>query len=318
MKCTQFCTWPGRPTHVSLLKPPWKRKARIMYSGMPYSSPHYCSRLEKELTTESRIRFEKTTTYTKPSLSRLTHHLLCVQTAPRPNRDSLRSTLESIERAGLRNWRGPKIIMSDGYLPNALPPWQIFATSTTPSSNLTVPPTIGSAKTFVALLRKSLEIDQWLQYLTYLQDDVALCKNALDYVSRVEIPGDLSLVSWFCTDWHKPEFRLPALLGCRPTRFFIRSQAVTFTRAAIESMLYCHQVTNWPRLTACDAMPAWALGDLPYADHYPSIVQHTEGFNSACNLALQQHRIASDCPHSGARTSPSFPGEDFDALSLIP
>jgi hypothetical protein len=216
----------------------------------------------------------------------------------------------SIELAGLSQWKGQKFIISDGYKPDAPPLWQVFQTS----SNA-LP--LGSAKTFLMLLRKGLELDPFLSHLTYLQDDIILAKNSLEYISQIAVPGNLSLISWFNTDWYKPDFVPPSILGCRSTNFFIRSQMITMTRPCIEAMLYCPAVTNWNRIDSCDAMPAWALGDILYADHYPSLIQHTEGFNSACNLTLQQHKITSQCKHVGARLSPSFVGEDFDALSLF-
>jgi hypothetical protein len=178
-------------------------------------------------------------------------------------------------------------------------------------------PSQGSAKTFVAMLREAIRCDPDLEYLTYFQDDVALAKNALDYIPQVSFPPELTLISWFNSAWIKPNWKNPSL-GCRPTRYFIRSQAMTLTRASVDAMLYCPVITNWPLVNSCDAFPYWALGDLPYADHYPSLVQHTEGLNSACNLTLLQRNIDSTYPHKGPRTSPSFVGEDFDALHLMP
>ena len=306
-KCSQFCTEQTRPAFITLQEPPWRREVKFMPSGLPYTHPHYCSRLELPKTPNSRERIERAVVRRKTTSQ---HHSLFVQTAKRPDHDSLQSTLSSLVLAGAQRWKGPCWIVSDGYLPEASPPWQVFAITTEQ-------PALGSAKTFLAILRRALEVDPKLEYLTYLQDDIILSKNSLDYIAQVSIPSNLSLVSWFNTDWLKPDYVSPPLLGCRPTRYFIRSQAITLTRPAIEAMLYCRVVVNWPRLTSCDAMPAWALADIPYADHYPSLVQHTEGFNSACNLTLQQRNVTDACPHHGPRVSPSFMGEDFDALSLL-
>ena len=316
MRCSRFCTTQVRPTYIQLTSPPWRIKTEILASGKPYTTPHYCSRLEKPKP-HDQIRIERPAARRSPKDEgcNLSHHTLAIQTAPRPDHDSLQDTLDSLEHAGLQRWQGPRLMISDGYMPEepfmCSTTWQVFpvATSLLP---------LGSAKSFVALLRRALEIDPKLEFLTYLQDDIVLSRNSLDYISQIAIPRELSLVSWFNTDWHKPDFTPPAILGCRPTRFFIRSQGMTVARFAIDSMLYCHMVTNWPKLDGCDAMPAWALADIPYADHYPSLVQHTEGFNSACNRTLQQHKQTSRCPHKGARISPSFMGEEFDALSLLP
>lgn len=308
-RCSRFCTTQVRPTYIQLTTPPWRIETKILPSGKPYSAPHYCSRLEKP-EPHIPIRIEQSVVRRNPS----SHHTLAIQTAPRPNGDSLQDTLDSLEHAGLQRWQGPRLMISDGYVPEILvstSTWQVFPVSTS-----LLP--LGSAKTFVALLRRALEIDPELEFLTYLQDDIVLSKNSLDYISQIAVPKGLSLVSWFNTDWHKPGFTPPAILGCRPTRYFIRSQGMTLARPAIDSMLYCHMVNNWPKLDGSDAMPAWALADIPYADHYPSLIQHTEGYNSACNKTLQQHSQTSRCSHNGARISPSFMGEDFDALSLLP
>jgi len=308
MKCSRFCTEQRRPKAIVLRKPPWIRQLPVIVSGFPHTEPHWCSRLE--LATDSRNtkdRIERQVTFQQPSA----HHPLFVQTARRPNGDSLQVTLDSLEKAGSCEWKGQKWIVSDGYLPEVPVKWEGVHAVTIEQ------PGLGSAKTFLAILQKALEVDPMLECLTYFQDDVVLSRNSLDYIAQVQIPADLSLISWFNTDWLKPDYVLPPILGCRPTRWFIRSQAITLTRSAIEGMLYCYHVINWPRITSCDAMPAWALGDIPYADHYPSLVQHTEGFNSACNMTLRKQQITDACPHQGARISPSFMGEDFDALSLM-
>jgi hypothetical protein len=201
--------------------------------------------------------------------------------------------------------------VSDGYIPDHPTSWAGFAASTEMPSH-------GSAKTFVALLWKAMKVDPDLEYLTYFQDDIVLAKNSLDYIAQISIPPEISLVSWFNTTWLKPEWNnSPPILGCRPTRYFIRSQGMTISRMALDAMLYCHVVNNWPRMNCCDAMPDWALGDVPYADHYPSLIQHTEGLNSACSLALIQHSLNSAYSHNGTRMSPSFVGEEFDALKLF-
>lgn len=305
MKCSQFCL--SRPLGVLLKIPPWKRTLAPLPSGQPYSSPHYCSRLEVPRKKDDRKYIEQSVSRKTPS----NHHALAIQTAPRPRGISLPSTLESLKTAGLARWLGPKILASDGYIPDCPPSWTGLTVSTE------MPP-LGSAKTFIALLRKSIEIDPKLEYLTYLQDDIVLAKNTLDYISQVSIPSNISLVSWFNTTWNKPGWKNdPPVLGCRPTRYFIRSQAMTITRMAMDAMLYCHVVNKWPRINSCDAMPDWALGDMPYADHYPSLVQHTEGLNSACNLTLIQRKLDSTYPHKGPRISASFVGENFNALELF-
>ena len=81
-------------------------------------------------------------------------------------------------------------------------------------------------------------------------------------------------------------------------------EAITLTRRAVDALSYCPRAANWPHRHQSDIMLAWTLMDTLYAEHYPSLVQHTAGSNSTCG-------------HEGSRTSSSFVGEDFDALSLL-
>ena len=218
MRCSRFCQHRPISTAIILTAPPWKREMPPMLSGKPYSPPHYCSRLEEPSfqtgdllsheirDTQSlpknstyRERIERSVVRKDPSL----YHLLTIQTAIRPNQSSLPTTLDSLEQAGVKRWNGPKIIVSDGYAPDVPPSWKLFVVSTKQ-------PALGSAKTFVKLLRLAIATDPLLEYLTYFQDDIVLAKNSLDYISQVAIPKELSLVSWFNTDWHKPDFTPPA------------------------------------------------------------------------------------------------------------
>ena len=200
MKCSRFCIEQPRPTRLILLGPPWSREIPYMPSGEPYSPPHHCSRLERPRSPGDEIKIVHPVTWRTPSH----HHALAVQAAPRPLHDSLRATLASLEAAGLRRWPGPKFVMADGCQPDVPSPWQVFAT-------MDGPPGLGSARTFLAAFRKALEIDPGLELLTIFEDDVALSRNALDYIQVVEMPADVAMISWYSWEWKPPGPLLPPL-----------------------------------------------------------------------------------------------------------
>lgn len=188
----------------------------------------------------------------------------------------------------------------------------------------------GSAIGFVSALRHALANDGDLEYLTFIEDDVSMCRNALSYMARVGIPQDLSFVSWFTYDYdyatppmqrqtpHPSESRT-AVLGVRPSRYFILIQACTFPRRTVERLLRCPRITSeWPKREGHDEMVAWALGDALYATHFPILVQHTGGLNSAVVLDRGQAKLAPGDPWAEERKSPYYKGDAFDALSLMP
>jgi len=292
MKCSRFCIEQPRPTRLILLGPPWSREIPYMPSGEPYSPPHHCSRLERPRSPGDEIKIVHPVTWRTPSH----HHALAVQAAPRPLHDSLRATLASLEAAGLRRWPGPKFVMADGCQPDVPSPWQVFAT-------MDGPPGLGSARTFLAAFRKALEIDPGLELLTIFEDDVALSRNALDYIQVVEMPADVAMISWYSWEWKPPGPLLPPFLGIQPSRFFFDSQGLTLSRRAIDAALYCPMAANWRYRNKKDIMMAWVLMDAPHAEHCPNLAQHMGGTNSACG-------------NSVTNVSTTFLGTDFNALDL--
>ncbi len=306
--CDRFC--------LSRNDTPWQIVA--IEPVEPFTPPHYCTRLERRRHPNDTHFSVRRPSYREPS----PHHVLAVQTAPRP-RNSLEQTIASLEIAGSGRWPGPKLLIADGCQPDIprnrmLPGW-LHSSSPSPAS--------GSAKTFLRLLRLSLLIDPKLESLTCIQDDVILCLNGLDYISRISVPPDVTLMTWFSLPYdysyppspvqrpHPSESTLP-IFACRPTRFFVLGQAFTLARKSVDSLLSCPRVAlDWPKLHGSDEMPAWSLGDTTYATHFPNLAQHMEGENSACLMTLGNP--PQKTPHEGPRTSPYFPGADFDALSLM-
>jgi hypothetical protein len=224
-----------------------------------------------------------------------------------------------MEAAGLAKWPGPRLLVADGPVGDLPADW---VTASFPRS-------AGSAVAFIRSLRLALALDPKLEYLTFVEDDVEWCQNALDYVARISIPPDVAFVSWFTFDYdytfpvfprqvpHLSDSKTP-VLAIRSTRYFILTQACTFPRATVERILSCPHITDgWPKIDSHDEMISWALGDALYAVHFPIVIQHTGGLNSAVLLSRGKAIVDSDDPQANARTSPYFAGVDFDVHSLL-
>jgi hypothetical protein len=144
----------------------------------------------------------------------------------------------------------------------------------------------------------------------------------------VAIPEDVAFVSWFTYDYdftfptqqqlQHPSLSPSPVLAVRSSRYFILTQACTFPRITIERLLSCPHITeSWHKADSHDEMIGWALGDALYAVHFPIVVQHTGGLNSAVLLSRGKPLAESGDPQASARTSPFFVGTDFDARSLL-
>lgn len=213
--------------------------------------------------------------------------MLAVQTSRRPLGSSLSDTLRSLADAGLRSWGSRTLIVSDGYQP-PVDGWEISA-----SSNV-----LGSAKTFMRLMRQSLARWPELEYLTVAQDDIEVCAGALEYLPCVQAPGGCALVSWF-SETIEPTSD-PTLLVFEGSRFF-DAQLITLTRHLVDLLA---AIEFWPTMHQADLMIAKIISDRSFAVHVPNLCDHTQGRNSACEHG-----------HLGNRRSASFPGRTFDARS---
>ena len=281
----------------------------------PFSPPHYCSRLEARQAVEDLLYVPRSVEFGNSS----SHHVLSILTAPRPVEDELPRLLDSLHKAGVDRWSGVKLIVADGSSPAVPSGWQ---------GHFLPAPSSGSARAFRHVLQSAIKADPELEYLTYLEDDVVLSANALDYISSVQVPDDLSLVSWFTYDYNPPtlplgpevlRYKLP-VLACRPTRLFILNQFLTIPRRTIEAVLRCPYVRDWPKSNGSDEIFGWVLGDVPYAVHFPNLAQHGGGTVNSAVLLTMKTSEPDRSPHpdyfTSARISPFFAGVDFDSLSL--
>ena len=213
------------------------------------------------------------------------HHVVSIQSAPRPGGNSLRRTVESLGR-----WEGPKLIEADGYSPE-IPGWIIEDTDRQE----------GSSSNLLRLLRGATTRWPGLTKLIVVQDDVVVSLNSLEYMSRMAIPEDVGWVAMFAEMWTGRGIGWPRLgIYGRHQRFY-DSQCVVMPRKTVLDLL---DLPAWRRIHGCDLMFN-RLGR-PFAVHVPNLADHMEGLNSAC-----EHEPL------GERRSPNFPGTGFDALSLV-
>jgi hypothetical protein len=323
--CNHLCETLEGPQAAGL-ESPWSNK-KPQVSMDPDEPPCHCTR--------THVPRRPDDFYYKPRnivANHLTvdpHHVLVVQTAPRTP-PTLNGTITSLKKAGLERWPGPKILIADGM--------NIFCDH--PSATLDFSQTVasstvrGPAATFVMALKYAIEIDHELTALTYIEDDVSLCRFALDYIQMVPVPSDLALLTWFsypydystprhtnipsgCIDPDQTKGLTKGIIGIRPSRFYILNQCCTFPRSAVDRLLKCPHVNwGWHQKYGSDEMIPWALGDAPYGTHFPILAQHTGGNNSAILLDMGKEAQA-DTQHQGDRTSPWYTGDDFNALSLL-
>jgi hypothetical protein len=217
--------------------------------------------------------------------------VLALMTAPR--RESLlEGTLRSLAGAGLERWKGPRLVVADGYAP-AIPGWRVETSQETQ----------GSMRTLLRLLR--IVAHEYPGYaLVSFQDDVVLARNALDYIATVVLDSDLALITWFnINDLPLPGPRLLV----RETVRFDCGQGMTVPASTIATVLASDVGDTWPRRHGCDKLFGAVMPKSLYGIHVPDIVQHVGGLNSAMGNEFL-----------GARMSPTFIGEDTDALNLTP
>jgi hypothetical protein len=146
--------------------------------------------------------------------------------------------------------------------------------------------------------------------LIYCEDDVTPCRNAIRYIARMRVPPARAFVDFYCGRKELPEtpgvHDVPAI-GFSGTQCFLISRQVMawlMSRdplAVMPDQRYGHIYTGSDMALAAHLMESpWSR----YLVHLPRLVQHDGDVSIA-------H------PRKGERRRP-FPGEDFDALSLLP
>jgi hypothetical protein len=163
-------------------------------------------------------------------------------------------------------------------------------------------PLQGQAKTLFRIFKRATMCTPFT-YLTLLEDDVVLAKNALDYIATTRMDDDLAFTAWFSQETCTIP-RIQPVLSCRPALHYDCNQAITFPARTVHELLASDALKNWNEPHGADRLYARVFPKRPVAVHFPNLVQHVGG-------------LASLVGNKGARVSPSFIGEDVDALGLI-
>ena len=162
----------------------------------------------------------------------------------------------------------------------------------------------GQARTFFRIL-ETAAAHRGLSMLTIFEDDIVLARNAFSYIATTKIDSDLAFVSWFSI-YHYAGPRLLPLLHCIEARDYQFNQAITFPARTVHELLASDALKNWSEPHGADRIYKDVFPDRKVGIHYPSLVQHVGGTES----------LVGNNDH-GPRTSPTFIGEDADALALI-
>lgn len=226
----------------------------------------------------------------RPSRGADRRYLLAVQTADRPV-PTLRATLDSLCRAGLSQWIGPAVVFADDCVPQDLPSGFQMETS---------PRRLGNVGNFMRIVHATAS-DETLDGVLLIEDDVLLSRNALPYVQSLDVPPDtasIALYSPLTSD-------LAAGMVKMPSSTWSGNCAILFTSTAVRRMAASNVAAKWPRNNGADEILSAVIGsDLGTLHHVPSLAQHVGDVSSMGHVCV--------------RRSPTFRGEDFDALSLLP
>ncbi len=226
--------------------------------------------------------------------------VLMVQTCKRPG-NYVKRTLASLD---VDQWPGPRVLVGDGYDPRD--------EYDTKGWDVEVWPQVGSAHTRLRMYLLATEM-QGVTSLTYLEDDVVVVRNGLEYMAQCEFRKEWLYMAWFT-------LRAPP----RPGHFFdvismrdyCRNTAFTVSMETLREIVSNDTIMSWPLPLVPGMSPMHSSDgtdsifrrywpDALCAVHYPNLVQH---IGEVTTVEFQK-KMASRAP----QVSPSFPGEAFDA-----
>lgn len=220
-------------------------------------------------------------------------HVLAIMTCT-GREELLARTLDAIDA---RVWRGRCVLMADGRLNTATIPYQWFVRH--PSAR--IDRRIGQARTFFETLREAAETPGFTR-LTMFEDDLRAVQHLLNYVAAVKYDDDIAMHSWFHQLAPNPLQTKPMwMIGT--AREFSCNQAITLPASTVHALLASSQLKNWSEPHGADMLIGSVMPDASVAYHFPNLVDHVGGDSSLVG-------------NTGARSSPTFIGEDFDALDL--
>jgi hypothetical protein len=219
--------------------------------------------------------------------------ILLITTCKRPESQYLGDLIAAIDASG---WQGPRFLVSDGESPLDTS----WPTATTNENT-------GQMRTYWRAL--AIGVDQARlrgdSKILILEDDVELCRNALQYMERLVIPSGLEFVT--CFDGHVVPAGARKGIYPAPGQYFFCLQGVIWTVEAAEKLLNAPAAGQWKEPHRGDNLIAWIMYGSSYGVHVPNLVQH-RGDDSLCNPGQNL---------SGVRMANNYPGAEFDALTLL-
>ena len=192
-------------------------------------------------------------------------------------------------------WRGPRFLVCDG------PPVQASGWPIAASGNRQ-----GQRRTYWRALALGVEQTRGArdERFVILEDDVELCRNALQYIEAAPIPKGLDFITWF--DGHIMQAGSSPGIYPVPAERFICLQKMTWRRTTAEILLRSPEAAAWPDRHSGDTLIGKILRGRRYGIHVPNLIQHV-GAQSICNPGQQL---------VGVRTANNYPGQRFDAALL--
>jgi hypothetical protein len=192
-------------------------------------------------------------------------------------------------------WSGPRFVVCDG------PPVRASGFATLASNRRQ-----GQRRTYWRALALGVEESRrdGDDRILILEDDVELCRNALEYIERTAVPAGLDFITWF--DGHMLRAGAGAGIYSVPAEKFFCLQGVTWRRATAEALLRSPEAATWSDRHSGDTLIARILRGRRYGVHVPNLLQHI-GAQSICNPGQKL---------AGVRTANNYPGRRFDASAL--
>lgn len=216
----------------------------------------------------------------KDDLYKRTHGLVIMTMA---GRETFAATCANVVANG--GWHGPKTIIvdGDGPIPECVADWTWLPTAT--------PKREGQARTLFRALELA-HMKKW-DYLTILEDDIALAPNALWAMQNAAMPANAAVAAWYSNapqPFHSQNTAPCWVYNRMPTA--ATGVALTLPYHTIDTVLNSETFAAWTELHGGDAVFSMSLPGKFWATMYPNPIQHVGTVSLTGN--------------TGDRQSPSF------------
>lgn len=220
-------------------------------------------------------------------------HLLSVMTAPRPPTapDYLSNTLKTLEGDSAGEWRGERLIYSDGPFMRSRPAgWEIVER-----------PKAGQLKAMWGAFELALERD--VDLLTFLEDDILVCKNGLSFIQTVAVPDRLAFVSWYSYLRLPPDLNEIAITNPNGRYSFLGACGFTVPKRTLRVLVDGRSSVKWPWDRIGDGLMSHILKGQSFGVYVPNLVQHVGYVSSFGGNGLSRSRMSPTFDAAGPITS---------------